>query len=187
MNKKILTIFFIFTVFVSAGCLQEVRRLPEESYLPTENPMAMIARYAQQTATAQALAAGASVVETPNPPTSAAVAPQNWAFVIVAQGGDIFGVDDAFLSGLSEHSISVNGVEYVGVTLFDVLSRVDSVGFGASEIQIHGDTVFVYGFGQISNQSLSESVLTLNPSGGFDLIGLQGEIQVTSVKVIRVK
>ncbi|MBK9209512.1 MAG: hypothetical protein IPL71_14895 [Anaerolineales bacterium] len=187
MKKNILIVFVIFTVFVSSGCTQELAVQPSifTPYPTVENPMDMIQRFAKETAAAQTLIAGGTF-ETPLPTM---VSPQNWAFVVIGQNGDIFGVDDDFISTLAVQSILVEGTEYRGVTLFDVLSSVGSVNFGVNEIEIHGNSVFVYEFDQISNQSLNAVVLVQNLSGDFDMISLSipQENWVSNVKVIRTR
>lgn len=187
MKKNILIVFVIFTVFVSSGCTQELATQPSifTPYPTVENPMEMIEKFAKETAAAQTLIAGGTF-ETPIPTM---VSPQNWAFVVIGQNGDIFGVDDDFISTLPFQSIFVEGVEYSGVTLFDVLSSVGSVDFGVTKIEIHGNTAFVYEFDQISNQSLNAAVLVQNLSGDFDMISLSipRENWVSNVKLIRAR
>ncbi|MBK8616159.1 MAG: hypothetical protein IPN96_03405 [Anaerolineales bacterium] len=187
MKKNILIAFVLFTVFVSSGCTQELATQPSifTPYPTVENPMDMIEKFAKETAAAQTSIAGGTF-ETPIPTM---VSPQDWAFVVIGQNGDIFGVDDDFISTLPSQSILVEGVEYSGVTLFDVLSSVGSVNFGVNEIEVHGNTVFVYGFDQISNQSLNAVVLVQNLSGDFDMISLSipRENWVSNVKVIRTR
>ena len=151
---------------------------------PEMNPMDLIAKFAGQTMAARTQVQVA-LTSTPPSPTPH---PQ-FVFVIITQDGVVFGFDANGVLSLPQQTVNVEGVDYRGATLYDVLSSVDSVKFGIKEIELQGDTTFTYGFDQISNENLISAFLTQNSAGGFDVISssIPKENWVANIKVIRIK
>ncbi len=213
MKKLTLVFAFLFLVIIS-GCYKELSPKPTQQDPTYENPMAMIEDFAKQTAIAVTqthvaqlpaayqtqfaledpglvgtlLAPEAGLpfqTLTPPPPT---LLPR-LAFVVITREGDMFGFDADSVQSLQEQMLTVDGLDYQGVSLFDILSSVNSVKFGINEIELQGELTFVLGFDQISNQTLSTTLLVENSLGSFDIVSLTipKEYWVSSLKVIRIK
>jgi hypothetical protein len=188
MKKFAMVVLLVLSV-IAAGCVETLRTprpTLDPSYTPQMNIMDMVKEFAKQTAIARTQEAE-GVYSTPIPPTTTP-RPQ-FEFVVITQSGDVFGFDANTISLLPQQTINVDGMEYQGISLYDILTNVDSIKFSVNTIELQGDTTFAYGFEQISNQALASTLLVQNSSGGFDVVSsnIPKENWVTNIKVIRVK
>lgn len=212
--KKMTVVLVFLTLVIISGCTQSIGPMPTSQYPVVEDPMQMIENFAKQTVVAATqaqvdqlpppyqtqfalenpgfvetqMAPGAELpYQTSTPPPTAPL--PRLAFVVITQEGDMFGFDASSVQSLQEQVLTVDGLDYQGVSLFDILSSVNSVKFGISEIELQGEITFVLGFDQISNQTLSTTLLVENSLGSFDIISptIPKENWVSKLKVIRIK